>query len=684
MTRVEITPADWKDLNGGLEREWILTNGLGGWASASIFGANTRRYHGLLVAAEKVPTGRIVLLSKIDEELIINGQTYPLGVNEWSSDFVDPHGDKYLTRFVQNYSSVEFHYKVGEYGLTKTVWMAYGYNTTYVKYQLPGADKGETIELALRPFITCKDYHSESKGKPEKSWRVEETADRRSFSYYHPDNPTAPLNLHLEGDKPWRVEPTGYWFWNFYHRTEQERGLDFLEDLYGAQIFRVSLKSGEEVGLTASFGETPDPAISAESQQQRLEQVMQNWPGYGESTRRVLESCLVAAADQFIVARPLVEKVLAAGEKGRTVIAGYHWFTDWGRDTMIALPGLTLSTGRYAEAASILHTFAAYLDMGMLPNRFPDTGEEPEYNTVDATLWFFQAIYAYFQATGDQKLVQELYSKLEEVIDWHTRGTRYKIKVDASDGLLHAGEPGVQLTWMDVKIKDWVVTPRHGKPVEINALWCNALGIMDELGQYVPVRQKVDYGAKYRRACESFRHKFWYKEGGYLYDVIESEDSNNPRLDAEKRDSSLRPNQLLAISLPFAPLSQPEMADFARSIIETCATELLTPVGLRTLNRADPRYIGRFTGDQAHRDEAYHNGTIWPWLLGPFIAAHLKTYGDKARARTYLAPWVTGIKEGGIGTICEVYDGDAPHRPLGCMAQAWSVSEVLRALMLSH
>ncbi|NWJ44399.1 MAG: glycogen debranching enzyme N-terminal domain-containing protein [Chloroflexi bacterium] len=676
MARVVLKPGDWKDLEGGLDREWLLTNGLGGWASASIFGANTRRYHGLLVAAEKIPTERTVLLSKIDEELVINGVVYPLEVNEWSNEVADPHGDRYLKQFIQNYWSVEFHYEVGNYRLIKIVWMANGYNATYVRYRLEGIEQGDKLELHLRPLINRKNSHDEAHANLELRWYCDILENNSGFKYYRKES-GLPLQIRFENEKGWSATQTGYWFYNFYHRAEMERGQDHLEDLFGPQIYAVELKPGKSAGLVASLGDAPeeDFEVSLKNQQRRMLGI-QSFSKLDEFGK-----CLAAASDQFIVARPSVEQVLKADEKGLTIIAGYHWFTDWGRDTMIALPGLTLSTGRFGEASAILRTFNAYLSEGMLPNRFPDIGEKLEYNTADATLWFFQAIYSYYQATSDSKLVSELFPSLEEIIQWHLRGTRYSIRVDPSDGLLHAGEPGIQLTWMDVKIGNWVVTPRHGKPVCINALWCNALGIMNYFASKLNLKTTQTYNTLYNKARRSFLGKFWNKEGGYLFDVIDSENAPAPNINSLKHDSSIRPNQLFALSLPFSPyasLETEELVKQAKSIISICERELLTPYGLRTLNRNDPRYKARYTGNQAQRDEAYHNGTVWAWLLGAFVEAHLRVFKDKKAARNYLLPLQNCLKEGGIGTINEVFDAEPPHRPLGCIAQAWSVSEIMR------
>jgi len=359
------------------------------------------------------------------------------------------------------------------------------------------------------------------------------------------------------------------------------------------------------------------------------------------------------------VRRPLLEE-----PDGRTVIAGYPWFGDWGRDTMISLPGLTLVTGRPDVAARILRTFARFVDQGMLPNRFPEVGEIPEYNTADATLWYFEAIRAYHAATGDDVLLRDLFPVLQEIIEWHRRGTRYHIHVDPADGLLYAGEVGVQLTWMDAKVGDWVVTPRIGKPVEINALWynslCSAAHFARRLGK--PADR---YEALAEQTHAGFA-RFWNEVAGYCYDVIDGPGGD---------DLALRPNQLLAVSLPHSPLS-PEQQ---RAVVNVCARHLLTSHGLRSLSPDDQAYIGHYGGDQRRRDGAYHQGTVWSWLIGPFVSAHLRVYHDPALAQSYLLPLARHLAGHGIGSISEVFDGDPPFTPRGCIAQAWGVAELLRA-----
>jgi predicted glycogen debranching enzyme len=351
-------------------------------------------------------------------------------------------------------------------------------------------------------------------------------------------------------------------------------------------------------------------------------------------------------------------------QDGRSVIAGYHWFSDWGRDTMIALPGLTLATGRPQIAESILRTFARYVDRGMLPNRFPDAGEAPEYNTVDATLWYFEAIRAYHALTADDQLLRELFPVLKEIIYWHRHGTRYRVHVDPADGLLYAGEPGVQLTWMDAKVGDWVVTPRTGKPVEINALWYNALRAMEGFALRLG-RSSASYARAAERALHGFQ-RYWNDASGYCFDVLDGPQGNDP---------SLRPNQLLAVSLPHSPLGSAQQ----RAVVDTCSRRLLTSLGLRSLASEDADYKGHYGGDLRRRDAAYHQGTVWGWMIGPFVSAYLRVYRDPAAALTFLEPFAYHLLDHGLGSISEIFDGDSPFTPRGCIAQAWSVAEVLRA-----
>jgi predicted glycogen debranching enzyme len=449
--------------------------------------------------------------------------------------------------------------------------------------------------------------------------------------------------------------------WNLHHRLEAARGLDSTEDLYMPGDFQLKLAQGESVSFTATIEATPQSAaIASQKLRQHEAELLEAINVANHSPPPPWIEQLALAADQFIVTRH-------ATPEGKTIIAGYPWFADWGRDTMIALPGMTLATGRAQIAADILRTFARHVDQGLLPNRFPDNGEAPEYNAVDATLWYFVAIYEYLRATSDLAFAREIYPVLTSIIDWHQRGTRHGIVVDSIDHLLRAGAPGLQLTWMDAKVDQWVVTPRMGKAVEINALWCNALWIIGRIATQIgdtAAAHRFESAAQTTR--DSFCKLFWFEDGQHLYDVIDS-----PQ--APARDSSLRPNQMLALALPHRLLDDAR----ARLVLRVCERELLTSYGLRTLNPSDPRYVPHYDGDQRQRDGAYHQGTVWPWLLGAFARAHFSLYGDRHRAASYLAPLQQHLSDACVGQISEIFDADPPHAPQGCVAQAWSVAQIL-------
>ncbi len=652
-----------RDIESALDLEWLVTNGLGGYASSTIVGTNTRRYHGLLVAALNSPRERFVLVSKVDEEVEAEGVQYYLGTNEYTPATIHPCGFVHLEEFRLEDGLPVWTYRGGEWELQKQLWMAYGQNTTYITYTLTRAPA--PIMLTLRPLVNYRNFHQETKGRVKWDFMRSEHDEQgccilRAFEGAHPYNlRTIPLMEHI---------PTGIWYWNFLHRRERERGLDYTEDLYAPGVLRRQLAPGE----TQCFVASSEPTGQFDMNWQRVLEHERNRrkiliaeSGLGDEREEI--SQLVLAADQFIVQRPPTRtSTLPYGSAALTVIAGYPWFGDWGRDTMIALPGLFLATRRYPEAAAVLRTYSRYINQGMLPNRFPESGEVPEYNTVDATLWFFVSIWSYIEATGNLDLAAELYPLLTDIIDWHIRGTRYGIQVDETDGLLHAGMPGVQLTWMDAKVEDWVVTPRYGKPVEINALWYNALRIMDELGHRLKRRagrQRCRQLAE--QVAESFPRRFWYTPGGYLYDVVDGPSGDDP---------SLRPNQIFALSLPF-PLVGGEQA---QSVLRVVGEELLTPYGLRSLSPHDPAYHGHYEGDIWQRDAAYHQGTVWSWLIGPYISAVHRVRGPQAETRRLLEPLLQHLSEACIGSISEIFDGDDPFAPRGCVAQAWSVAEVLR------
>jgi predicted glycogen debranching enzyme len=650
-----------------LSREWLLTNGMGGFASGTVAQANTRRYHGLLIATLKPPLERVLMVSKVDAAVTYRGDRRELACNEFSDGTLAPRGFEHLSEFHLDGTTPVWTFAIGDALLEQRQWMVRGENTTHIQYRLVHA--GAPLSLELVPLCTYRDYHAQSRGRPQ--YAIESRQAGCTVTAF----PGArPYRLDLENGQ-FRPDVDGYW--NFRHRLEAERGLDADEDLWRPGVFTAELRPGESVTLTVSAeaeASQPQPARELERQQALLYSLPPSAPLW---VRR-----LVLAADQFIVAREGAAAISPStasgtsgdGRRGVSVIAGYPWFGDWGRDTMIALPGLAIATGRFAEAASILRTFAQHLSQGMLPNRFPDDGEAPEYNTVDATLWYFHAIAEYQAASNDLGLVRELYPSLCEIIEWHQRGTRYGIKVDPVDGLLCAGEPGVQLTWMDAKVGDWVVTPRTGKAVEINALWHFALLQMHRwataLGDLVAARRFQEAAKK---VAESFGAAFWCERTGGLYDVVDGPEG--ALVNGRRVDASIRPNQIFAVSLGtnLLPVQQ------QRAVVDTCARLLLTPVGLRSLAPDDPAYVPQYLGGPWQRDGSYHQGTVWSWLLGPFAIAHQQVYGDATYAQALLSGIVPHLDEACVGSISEIFDAQAPHTPRGCFAQAWSVAETLRA-----
>jgi len=638
------------DLAASLSREWLETNGLGGFACGTVAGANTRRYHGLLTAALNPPGGRMLLLSKLEETLVLVDRRIDLSTNEYNGA-IHPEGYLLLSNFrLDPFPTWTF--EVEGVRLEKTVFMPQGSNTVQVEYKLLQAPARSKPVLELRPLIAFRDYHSTTHENGSLNASIDHAPNVATVQPY----PGLP-RLYFSHDAE-QLQEQGYWYKNFLYREERERGLDFQEDLFNPFVLSWRLSSERAATVIASTEQKAIRQAGAirEAELQRRQQIAASSPVDDPFVRE-----LTIAADKFFARR---------GEDW-TVIAGYPWFTDWGRDTMISLPGLTLFTGRADIAKSILRNFARHTDMGMLPNRFIDSGEKAEFNTVDATLWFFEAARAYAAATGDYDFLrQELYPVFNQIVEFHIKGTRYNIKV-AEDGLLNAGAPGAQLTWMDAKVGDWVVTPRSGKPVEIQALWYNALRIMEDLAARFDDKER---GGKYSSlaalASRTFNRVFWNKDAQCLYDVI----NGGPP------DGSIRPNQIFAVSLHHSMLS----AERARAVVETVQKKLLTPVGLRTLSPADPHYRSTYEGNQYSRDSAYHQGTVWPWLLGPFVSAYVRINDGTTQSRTRAHELLRGIEqhltEAGLGQISEIFDAAPPHHPRGCFAQAWSVAEILRAL----
>lgn len=643
------------DLSAAERCEWLVTNGLGGFGCGTVAGLLTRRYHGLLVAAQKPPLGRLLLVAKLDETAEYDGQAYPLFTNRWAEGVIDPHGYRHLERFRLEGTTPVWTFACADALLEKRVWMQQGANTTYVRYDLVRGSL--PLKLSLKVLVNYRDYHGATRAG---DWWVKiETIEHglRVLAY--------------EGATPFYVlsgtcaaKPAHDWYRNFELELERARGLEDQEDHLHAGDFYADLAPGESVTLAASLDSAPEldgqSAYQAQLRHDRAQ--LRRWakafPRESSQAPAWIRQ-LVLASSQFVVHRP------TAGEPdGRSVIAGYPWFGDWGRDTMIALPGLTLSTGHAEIARKVLRTYAGFVDRGMLPNRFPDVGDHPDYNTVDATLWYFEALRQYIDASGDDELLAELFPVLEEIVAWHLRGTRFSIHVDAADGLLYAGEPGTQLTWMDAKVGDWVITPRVGKPVEVNALWYNALTAMNGFARRLK-KPADEYEARAKQVRSSFQ-RFWNEAAGGCYDVLDGPDGP---------ESVLRPNQILAVSLAASPLEPQQQ----RRVVELCARRLLTPFGLRSLAVNQPQYQGSYSGGPRERDAAYHQGTVWGWLIGPFVLAHWRVFGDAALAQSFLEPFAHHLKTYGLGTLGEIFDGDPPFTPRGCFAQAWTVAEVLRA-----
>ena len=635
-------------------REWLCVNGIGGFASGTIAGTLTRRYHGLLVAALKPPLGRTLLAAAAHETVRYGDEEVSLASARWVSGAVDPAGYRLIERFRLDGTTPVWTYALADALVEKQVWMEPGANTTCVRWRLLRGSS--PADLTVRLLVNYRDYHATTRAG---SWQMHVARVKNGLCVTAFSGARPLLMLARGAD----VESAHVWYRDFELPRERERGRDHIEDHLHAGTFRARLGHGAE--LTIVLSAEADPSLDADAAWRRRvdheAEVLTKW----RQTQAAAAGApawirqLVLAGDQFVVRRASTED-----PDGATVIAGYHWFGDWGRDTMIALPGLTLETGRPDVARKIITTFARFIDRGMLPNRFPDAGEAPEYNTADATLWYVEAIRAYHERTEDHGLLKEVYPALESILAWHRQGTRYGIHEDPRDGLLCAGGPGVQLTWMDAKIGDWVVTPRTGKPVEINALWYNALraiaGFARRLGRPVDELDRLA-----RRVAASFE-RFWNVRDGWCFDVIDGPDGD---------DATLRPNQVLAVSLPYSPLPMPR----ARAVVDACARYLLTSYGLRSLAPFDSRFVRMYGGDSRARDGSYHQGPAWGWLLGPFAIAHHRVYGDAARAREFLIPLADHLADYGLGSIAEIFDGTAPFGPNGCIAQAWSVAETLRA-----
>jgi predicted glycogen debranching enzyme len=657
-----------------LSDEWLITNGLGGYAFGTVSGVISRAFHGYLIAALPTPLGRTVMLNDLLEHLELpSGKVVQLGREERVGTALQLDGADFLREFRLENGLPIWQYEIGDHLLEKRLMMPHGQNTVYVNFRLLSGDGN--VRLVLRPLMQFRSHDAPVDSPLDSSYALTVSQDRYEVcggSILPPlrfllHGQTAGLNVDRQ-----RIQQIIY-------RTEESRGYAAVGDLWTPGFFQMDLRKGADATLVASTESwevmgalRPNEAIYAEQERRKRLLAEANPRISGDrSEPDGLLGELVLAADQFIVSPAgRVEdgvRAKASGDEVRTVIAGYPWFTDWGRDTMISLEGLTLTTGRYEEAAWILRTFAHYVQDGLIPNLFPEGGKAGLYHTADATLWFFHAIDRYVEITGDRSVLRTVLGSLVDIVEHHLRGTRFGIGVDNKDGLLTQGQEGYQLTWMDAKVDGWVVTPRRGKAVEINALWYNALRLLarwlNEEHQEEAAKPITEHA---ERAFASFNARFWCESCGYLYDVIDGPDGN---------DSSCRPNQLLAISLPNPILDESHW----KPLVEVVQQRLLTPVGLRSLSPDHQDFKPKYDGDLRSRDAAYHQGTVWAWLIGPFIDAWLRLYPqNKAEARSFLNGLVGQLGEACVGSISEVFDAEPPFTPRGCVAQAWSVAEVLR------
>ncbi|HUP61694.1 MAG TPA: amylo-alpha-1,6-glucosidase [Thermoanaerobaculia bacterium] len=645
-----------------VSREWLVTNGLGGYASGTIGGACTRRFHGKLVAALPAPLGRTMMFNHLDERLVLpDGRIRRLSGDD-HGEVSHPDTD-FLDEFAVEAGIPVWRYEADGVCLEKRVLMPYSQNTTYIIYRFVACPEGCTLQL--RPSLNFRPHEGLLHESPDQ-WSV--NADGQNIEIR--ENETyPPLRIALVGRTARLVEHPRT-LDHILYRLEKSRGYEHAGPLWSPGVIELELVAGEKAGVIASV--EPWDVIHAlsvdeviEADNARRNRMLAKAGGAADDP---FSAQLVLAADQFLICphtRSADEaRSAAAGDSPRTVIAGYHWFTDWGRDTMISLEGLTLVPHRHREAGSILRTFASYIRDGLIPNMFPEGEHGGLYHTADATMWFFHAVARYVRWTGDRATLRDMLPKMVEIVDHHVRGTHFNIRVDPRDGLLSQGAEGYQLTWMDAKVDGWVVTPRRGKAVEINALYYNALrilqGFLEEEGDAAGARRIEELAL---RARESFNARFWYDEGQYLYDVVDPE------------DSALRPNQIFAIALDHPVLDRSRW----EAVLQTVQRELLTPVGLRSLARDHPDYKPRYDGDLRARDAAYHQGTVWGWLIGPFVDAWLKVHpDDRAGARAFLEGFAPHLGDACIGTISEVFDAEEPYTPRGCAAQAWSVAEVLR------
>lgn len=659
---------DKKTVEDLLSKEWLLTNSRGSYASSTIIGCNTRRYHGLLIGSLNPPANRIMALANCIEMVILNGNIFNLSTFEFSGKFA-PAGFSLLKRFRQD-TAVHFDYHLPQCKLTKSVYLLRDADMAALVYDFTSVKK--PLEFVLRPFIGLRDFHTlqKSYARLSSSWVGDGLLTRHDIPGSCELFLCCP-SMNFEKDQQW-------WF-NFVYRIDEERGQNFTEDLWTPGFFKSSIDSPTRIVLWANFGSTGKAVSDAEELGRDIDAVCENLRRHQNDVTSAAQDKdlrkLFMAADQFIAKRS--PDAAGEGEQRTTVLAGFPWFADWGRDAFIALPGLLLATGRLEEAKSVLTTFAAAADEGMIPNRFDDRSDTAYFNSVDASLWFINAAFQYLDAASDSETFTcQLLPVIRCIIDSFQKGSKFGICADA-DGLITAGNEQTQLTWMDAKYDGVAFTARYGKAVEVNALWYNAICL---LAQFYNSHDDMDNAKHYRDMADkvknSFCRLFWNEQANCLYDCILPDGS---------ADASFRPNQIFAVSLPFSPL-QPEQQ---KAVVDAVQKNLLTPFGLRTLNVEDNRYKSTYTGPQKERDQAYHQGTVWPYLLGPFVDSFLKVYGSSQKSKQKASKFIKPLlqyttKDSCLGQICEIFDGDPPHKPKGCMAQAWSVAELIRAYQLIH
>lgn len=665
MTVVKFDRSVLADFDRASSLEWLVPNGLGGFASSTAVGANARKYHGLLVAAFNPPVDRYMLLSKIEEELSTASEEYFLSCNLYSNNVIQPRGHLYLENFELTPEPVFTYSMGGGVVLTKKVFMVYGHNTTVIKYTLKSAPGPYTLKLY--PLVTFRDFHANtSASKPGFTHSVSHL--NRHVRINFAGEKLGERILFLTSDRA-VFKRNEVWNRGFLLGGEVERGEECSEDLLCPGRFTIVLKPGESVSVTASAEEGADavPVSKLEkNNEKRIFDIANNLP-----PECGMVSELAYAADSFIVSRRSTGK--------KTIIAGYHWFSDWGRDTMISLGGLTLVTKKFDVCREILSTFSENIKDGIVPNRFSDnSGDPPEYNSVDASLWYFHALYKYYLYTGDIFFIENSMRPMKEIIDNYISGTDFNIRMDAADCLITQGGPDVQLTWMDAKVNGFVVTPRTGKAVEINALWYNALCIYRFFAGLLKVNIDKKYDVLINGVKTHFAQKFKKISGGGLYDVLDCFGPSGEN--SGGASARIRPNQIFAVSLPFSPVGRRLAAD----IVDTVETHLLTERGLRSLAPGDAEYKPRYEGGRYARDCAYHQGTVWAYLIGPFISAKLRVRGYDAETSGFCMQIIENfkphLKEAGLMSISEIFDGDEPRRPAGCISQAWSVAELMRAV----